>query len=42
MSARVNIGELFKPGDCSAEKKIRKQYKENLALLKGVLEAERI
>ena len=42
MSARVKIGELFKPGDCSVEKKIRKQYKENLALLKGVLEAERI
>ena len=42
MSARVKIGEWFKPGDCSVEKKIRKQYKENLALLKGVLEAERI
>ena len=42
MSARVRIGELFKPGDCTVEKKIKKQYRENLALLKGVLEADRI
>jgi hypothetical protein len=42
MSARVSIGELFKPGDCTVEKKIKKQYRENLALLKGVLEADRI
>ena len=42
MSARVSMGELFKPGDCTVEKKIKKQYRENLALLKGVMEADRI
>ena len=42
ISARVSIGDLFKPGDCTVEKKIKKQYRENLALLKGVLEADRI
>ena len=42
LAARVSIGELFKPGDCTVEKKIKKQYRENLALLKGVLEADRI
>jgi len=42
MSARVSIGDLLKPGDYSVEKKIKKQYRENLALLKGVLEADRI
>jgi hypothetical protein len=42
MSARVSTGDLFKPGDCTVEKKIKKQYRENLALLKGVLEADRI
>lgn len=42
LSARVSIGDLFKPGDCTIEKKIKKQYRENLALLKGLLEADRI
>jgi hypothetical protein len=42
MATRLSIGELFKADDCSVEKKIKKQYKENLALLKGVLEADRI
>ena len=42
MATRLRIGELFKADDCSVEKKIKKQYKENLALLKGVLEADRI
>jgi len=42
MSARLGLGELFKPGDCTVEKKILKQYRENLALLKGFLEADRI
>ena len=42
LSARVSVGGLFKPGDCTVEKKIKKQYRENLALLKGVLEADRI
>jgi hypothetical protein len=42
ISTRVSSGDLFKPGDCTVEKKIKKQYRENLALLKGVLEADRI
>ena len=37
--AQIRAGDLFKPVDIIAEKKIRKQYRENLALLKGVLEA---
>jgi hypothetical protein len=40
--AQVNAGDLFKPGDLTIEKKIKKQYRENLALLKGVLEADPI
>ena len=42
MSTQVSIGPLFQPDDCTVEKKIKKQYRENLALLKGVLEADRI
>jgi len=36
---RVSPGDLYKPGDVTVEKKVKKQYRENLALLKGVLEA---
>ena len=42
ISTRVSVGDLFKPGDMIVEKKVKKQYRENLALLKGVLEADRI
>ena len=42
VSTRVNSGDLFKPGDVAVEKKVKKQYRENLALLKGVLEANQI
>ena len=42
MSTWVGVGEMFKPEDCTVEKKIKKQHRENLALLKGVLEADRI
>lgn len=42
MLTQIRIGELFKTDECSVEKKIKKQCKENLALLKGVLEADRI
>ena len=44
-STRINVstqaspGELFKTNDVIVEKKVRKQYKENLAILKSVLEA---
>lgn len=44
-STRINIstqaspGDLFKTADIIVEKKVKKQYKENLAMLKGVLEA---
>jgi Polyketide cyclase / dehydrase and lipid transport len=44
-STRINIssqaspGDLFKTADIIIEKKVKKQYKENLAILKGVLEA---
>lgn len=42
ISTRVRAGVLFKPGDTLVEKKLKKQYRENLALLKGILEADRI
>ena len=42
MLTHLHIGELFKADECSLEKKIKKQCKENLALLKGVLEADRM
>jgi len=42
ISTRVRSGDLFKPGDIAVEKKVKKQYRENLALLKGILEADRV
>ena len=39
ISTRVSPGDLFETGNVTAEKKVKKQYRENLALLKGVLEA---
>ncbi len=39
ISTQIEPGDLFKPNDTITEKKVRKQYRENLALLKGVLEA---
>lgn len=47
-STRINIssqaspGDLFKADDIIVEKKIKKQYRENLAILKSVLETHRI
>jgi polyketide cyclase/dehydrase/lipid transport protein len=44
-STRINIsthaspGDLFRMDDAIVEKKVKKQFKENLALLKGILEA---
>ena len=46
-STRINIssqaspGDLCKTADIIVEKKVKKQYKENLAMLKDVLEAPR-
>ena len=42
VSTMVSPGDLLKSNDLMVAKKIKKQYKENLALLKGVLEADRI
>lgn len=38
ISTRVSSVDLFKTGNVIAEKKVKKQYRENLALLKGFLE----
>ncbi|HSA99042.1 MAG TPA: SRPBCC family protein [Anaerolineales bacterium] len=42
VSTRVSPGDLCKPGDVAVEKKVKKQCRENLALLKGILEADRV
>jgi len=42
ISTRVNPGDFFEKGGVAVEKKVKKQYRENLALLKGILEAGRI
>ena len=42
VSTQVSSGDLFKPGEITVEKKVKKQYRENLALLKDILEADRI
>ena len=42
VSTRVSSGDLCKPDDIAAEKKVKKQYRENLALLKGILEANHV
>ena len=39
IATQVNPGDLFKTADVMVEKKVKKQYKENLAMLKDVLEA---
>ena len=40
ISTQINPGDLFRPGDIAVERKVKKQCKENLALLKGILEAD--
>ena len=42
ISTRLSPGNLFEPVNVAVEKKVKKQCRENLALLKGVLEADRI
>ena len=42
LSTRIGPGELLKPESIAIEKKVKKQCRENLALLKGILEADRV
>lgn len=42
LSTETNPRDLFKPSDTIIVKKFKKQYKENLAMLKSVLEAHHI
>ena len=39
---RIRPGDLLRPENVAMEKKVKKQYRENLALLKGILEADRV
>jgi hypothetical protein len=41
IATQANPGDLFRTTDVIVEKKVKKQYKENLAMLKDVLEARR-
>ncbi|HZM20121.1 MAG TPA: SRPBCC family protein [Anaerolineales bacterium] len=41
IATQANPGDLFKTADVIVEKKVKKQYKENLAMLKDVLETRR-
>lgn len=38
----ISPGDLLKPDSAAIVKKVKKQYRENLALLKGILEADRL
>ena len=40
-SIQINLGEPFKSNPMAAEKTLRKEYRENLALLKDILESSR-
>lgn len=42
LSTYIRPGDLLKPESIGIEKKVKKQCRENLALLKGILEADRI
>lgn len=42
LATQTNPRDLFKPSDAIIVKKFKKQYKENLAMLKSVLEAYEI
>ncbi|HET9912293.1 MAG TPA: SRPBCC family protein [Anaerolineales bacterium] len=41
LSTEANPGDLFKPNNAIVVKRFKKEYKENLAMLKSVLEAHR-
>ena len=42
LSTETNPRDVFKPDDTIIVRKLKKQYQENLAMLKNVLEARRI
>jgi hypothetical protein len=42
LSTEIDPRDLFKPNDATAVKQSKKQYKENLAMLKSLLEAHRV
>jgi polyketide cyclase/dehydrase/lipid transport protein len=42
ISTCISSGDLLKPDNAAIVKKVKKQYRENLALLKGILEADRV
>lgn len=42
LSSETNPGDLFIPSDAILIKKLKKQYKENLGMLKNILEASQI
>ena len=42
LSVQINPGNSFKPNVIMIEKRVKKQYRENLALLKDVLEVSRM
>jgi hypothetical protein len=42
LSTETNPKDLFRPNDAIVVKKFKKQYKENLAMLKSILEAHRV
>jgi hypothetical protein len=42
LSTETNPRDVFKPSESIAVKRFKKQYKENLAMLKNLLEAHRI
>jgi len=42
ISTHIRPGDLLKPDHLTIEKKVKKQYRENLALLKGIMEADRV
>jgi hypothetical protein len=41
ISAQISLGEPFKSNPMNAERTIKKEYRENLALLKEILESSR-
>ncbi len=41
LSVKTNPGDLFQPNNAIVVKRFKKQHKENLAILKSVLEAHR-
>ena len=41
-STQINLGDLFRSNPASVEKTVKKEYRENFALLKNVLEATQV